>query len=124
MPIYVISDTHGEDIVCPDDCTLIHLGDFTGGKITGGKIKVLVRGNNDSSYYPQFDFIVDGILRNEVYFSHEPQERLPRGAGLNLCGHMHSEPLDDYGYKLKRFHRVLPANELMRLEEALCPQQS
>lgn len=122
--IYVIGDTHGEDIPnkwLQKGDTLIHIGDYEHGMIPDfeGKI-ILIRGNHDASVVEDnFDFIADGILLRGIWFTHEPAVTLPRGASVNICGHTHTNNPDDYGYPLKPFHRILPPNKLMHLDDAV-----
>lgn len=118
--IYLIADTHGKDIVLPLNCkTLVHLGDYEKGKISGDAIKILVKGNHDLSQNEVFDFETDALLLDNIYFTHEPQERLPKGGHYNICGHIHDNDPLDYGFVIKKFHIVLPANKLINLAELM-----
>lgn len=112
--IYVIADTHGQEIHCPNWGTLIHLGDYERGKIYGAGFKVLVRGNHDV-YTEDFDFICEGMHLSHYYLSHVPLERIPAGAYFNLHGHMHGGCYSDYGYCKKEFHIELCPNTLYEL---------
>lgn len=120
--IYLIADTHKSLIPIPNDCDkLIHLGDYVSGEIKEANclMRVLVKGNHDTeaSYSDEFDIEVDALRIGEFYFSHEPMERLPRGAAYNIHGHLHYGGYEDYGYKQKPFHYCLEPNKLYSLEQ-------
>lgn len=115
---YVCGDTHGKDIICPDDCSmLIHLGDWERGGIDGCFPAVLIRGNHDPEKNREFDFTVDGMAIGKYYFSHEPMERLPKGTYINIHGHLHGNKYSDYGYEQKEFHREILPNQFYKLED-------
>lgn len=122
--IYLVADTHGKNIVMPKDChALIHLGDWCGGDILyednliGSPFKILVRGNHDKNVKANiFSLIADGILIDGIWFSHEPVDHLPKGAHLNVHGHLHENDYEDYGYVKKPFHVCLTPNVIYTLE--------
>lgn len=116
MKTYLIADTHDAEIKVPDDCEyLIHLGDEGESKAPECN-NILVKGNH---YNPgnNFSYECDALRIGEFYFSHEPMERLPRGAAYNIHGHLHYGGYEDYGYKQKPFHYCLEPNKLYSLEE-------
>lgn len=122
--IYIITDTHGKDIDIElgKKDVLIHLGDYEHGSMCRFGTKILVKGNHDEGApLDQFDLICNGLLLELKYFgiylTHEPVERLPRGASFNVCGHLHNNDPEDYGYKIKKFHRILKPGELYMIEE-------
>lgn len=118
MAIYIAADSHGCTVILPSDCTLfIHLGDFVSGKIVGGNTKVLIRGNHDHGVHAEFNLECDALRIGENYFTHEPMERLPRGAAYNYHGHIHKGDYSNYGYEEKDFHRLVKPGEIIRLEE-------
>lgn len=119
---YLVADTHGADINIPQDGrALIHLGDWIKGKIAhpGGSILpalILIRGNHDNNVnLEKFDIITDGILIDGIWLSHEPVERLPKGAHLNVHGHLHDNNYEDYGYIKKPFHVCLVPGKFYEL---------
>ena len=114
---YLISDTHGKDITPPKDCdTLIHLGDYVSGNVTGSlTLFISVRGNHDIMI-PEPDFVCDSIMIGEYYLTHQPVDRLPRGAAYNIHGHLHGQPYEDYGFEKKPFHIEILPNKLVSLE--------
>jgi hypothetical protein len=115
--MYLIADTHGQDVKCCGE--LIHLGDCNGSKVLAPQA-ILIRGNHEEKTdFTQFDYICDGLILNNVLFTHEPQERLPKGCHFNICGHLHDDNPDDYGFIKKEFHIILPANKLIKITEIL-----
>jgi predicted phosphodiesterase len=113
--IYLISDTHQKDLKFnfKKEDILIHLGDYDKGEIKGSFKKILIIGNHDNRT-DKFDFACDGLLLKNVWFSHEPSERLPKGAYLNICGHLHNNKFSDYGFEKKKFNKVLEPNKLYK----------
>lgn len=127
--VYIISDTHFEDVDCklmdedwitPEEQvniinqmvhkndTLIHLGDVGNPewikKLKAGH-KVLIMGNHDSSatkFEPYFDEIYQGILfiSEKILLSHEPIYGL-EDICLNIHGHNHS----GYVYECGKFDK-------------------
>jgi calcineurin-like phosphoesterase family protein len=89
------------ETVKPEDL-IIHLGDVQIGKKSDWIMpslpgrKILVRGNHDQQWSNTrwmsagFDFSCDGMLFRNCWLSHEPAEKLPEGAILNLHGHLHN----------------------------------
>jgi predicted phosphodiesterase len=118
---FVCADTHGAKIEFdsePEDL-LIHLGDYEMGEVLTNAKKIIVVGNHDSLPLDQFDFACDGFLKDHIWFTHEPAERLPKGAYWNVCGHIHDGKLNDYGYEKKPWHILLPPNEILNLDKVL-----
>src|SRR5580704_6260614 len=86
------------EIVKPEDM-IIHLGDVQIGKKSDNIIsalpgrKILIRGNHDrqlsNTRWMQagFDFACDGMIFRKCLLTHEPSEKLPEGADLNIHGH-------------------------------------
>jgi len=93
---------------------LIHLGDSEGSKIIAKGKTILIRGNHDIST-KGFDMICDGLMKWHIWFTHEPAERLPKGAHYNIHGHLHGNSYSDYGYEKKKFHIELEPNKLIKL---------
>lgn len=119
--IYVITDTHGTDLLdVPTDCTtLIHLGDYETGLLPDC-YKILVRGNHDNKdSEEEFDLVVDGLMLDHIWFTHEPAFSLPLGAHYNAHGHLHENNYQDYGYINKPFHIRLTPHVFYNLPE-LC----
>lgn len=120
--LFVVGDTHGREVSfesVPED-TLIHLGDWEMGNIKTKARKILIRGNHtDLDPMATFDFICDGLLYNQVWFTHEPAERLPKGAVMNIYGHIHDGKINDYGYEQKSWHLWLPPNEVHLLDKLI-----
>ena len=118
MSIYVASDTHGAKIKFDSnkDDTLIHLGDWERGEVDTEAYKILVSGNHDCFPTEEWDFVCDGFLKDHIWFTHEPAERLPKGAYWNVCGHIHDGKMNDYGYEKKSWHILLPPNEILNLD--------
>lgn len=118
---YVCGDTHGRSIKFdsnPEDL-LIHIGDYEQGEIETNAKKVLIYGNHDLLPVDQFDLACDGLLYKKCWFTHEPAERLPKGAIWNVFGHIHDGKINDYGYEEKSWHVHLPPNEIRKLDELL-----
>lgn len=114
---YIIGDTHGRAIKLqsePEDL-LIHLGDYEQGSIDTAAKKILILGNHDMMSVDLFDFACDGLLFNKIWFTHEPAERLPKGAVWNIYGHIHDGKINDFGYEQKSWHIWLPPNEVHEL---------
>ena len=112
MDTYLIADTHGQKIKCKGH--LIHLGDADESLVSAPGGKMLIRGNHDHTP-KQFDFVCEGMMKWHIWFSHEPAERLPKGAHYNIHGHLHGNKYSDYGYEKKKFHIELPVNKLVKL---------
>ena len=117
--VYLVGDTHGYPIEIKNkDALLIHLGDAEDTEIIGEcRTKILIRGNHDEEtigkcFNETFDLIVDSLVMYDVFFTHEPAERLPKGCCLNIHGHLHDLSYSDYGYEQKPFHIRLIPHEL------------
>lgn len=126
--IWLISDTHGRGInllAVELGDILIHLGDYAYGRVNTNEDiaipMILIKGNHDDILGAEnpFDFVCDGILLDGIWFSHEPVAHLPKGAHLNIHGHLHEDRYEDYGYVKKDFHRRLEPNKLYRLEDII-----
>lgn len=119
--IYVCADTHSRKIEfdATEEDTFIHCGDWEQGEVITKAKKVLVRGNHDIFPPEGWDLVVDGLLIDKYWFTHEPAERLPKGAIYNICGHVHYHNMNDIGYEKKWFHRVLPPNTILTLDKFL-----
>jgi predicted phosphodiesterase len=120
--MYFVADTHGADIRVPKSCTtLIHVGDYVGGHIDAPKdcTLILVRGNHDTEItdYSYFNVVVDGLLVNNMWITHEPAFTLPLGAHMNVHGHLHDNPYEDYGYVKKSFHYLLEPKRMYSMGE-------
>ena len=103
--IFVATNTESRniDFKYDKDDIFVHLGDWEQGNLPD-IYKILISGEKDIFESDQWDVVVDGMLKDKIWFSHEPAERLPKGALWNVCGHI--ENLNDYGYELKPFHIV------------------
>lgn len=114
--LFLITDTHGEDIVLPFGTqTFIHLGDCEQSNIYYPHtpvISILVKGNHDNSTVDPFDIVCDSIVIDTLLFTHEPVERLPKGAHYNVHGHLHADKYEEYGFKKNEFHIRLEPNIL------------
>lgn len=117
--VYVVGDTHGREIKFESeaDDILIHIGDYEQGKINTKAKKILIYGNHDMLPVDEFDFACDGLLFKKIWFTHEPAERLPKGAIMNVFGHIHDGKINDYGYEQKSWHLWLPPNEVHLLDK-------
>lgn len=119
---YVVGDTHGRAVEFksnPEDL-LIHIGDYEQGEIRTDAKRILIYGNHDiMPVDQQFDFACDGLILNKVYFTHEPAERLPKGAIWNVFGHIHDGKINDYGYEQKTWHIWLPPNQVQTLDRVI-----
>lgn len=118
---YVVGDTHGRGIKFksePEDL-LIHIGDYEQGDIETDAQKVIILGNHDTLPVDKFDFACDGLLFKGIWFTHEPAERMPKGAKWNVCGHVHYHNMNDCGYEKKWFHIVLPPNQILLLDKVI-----
>lgn len=116
---YIVGDTHGRKIDFnsePDDL-LIHLGDYEEGEVKTSAKRILIIGNHDDRPLDQFDIACDGLLYKKIWFTHEPAERLPKGAIWNIFGHIHDGKINDYGYEQKSWHVWLPPNEIHDLDK-------
>lgn len=117
--IYFVADTHGESIIWPirHGDTLIHVGDYVSGPMPPFIKKILVRGNHDSpEAEAAFLFACDGLLIENLWITHEPVERLPKGAHINVCGHLHDNHWPDYGFERKPFHFLLKPGEVYDID--------
>jgi calcineurin-like phosphoesterase family protein len=92
-------------MVRPEDI-LIHLGDVGIDKAEGPEgfmklvrewpgTKWLVRGNHDTKsalWYTEhgFHFAADAVLFRGAWLTHKPSAELPKGAHVNLHGHLHN----------------------------------
>lgn len=126
MKTFIVGDTHSGSIEFeskPED-TLIHLGDYIQGEVKTKAKKILIIGNHDEMDTDGFDLACHGLLLNQIWFTHEPAERLPKGAKWNICGHVHYHNMNDCGYEKKWFHMVLPPNQIVELDRFIFEQQA
>jgi calcineurin-like phosphoesterase family protein len=120
---------HWRKRVGPADL-VIHLGDviFSSAGSTLAEImgqlpgtKVLVRGNHDG--HPQewwrergFAIVVNEMVIGDVLFTHIPAKSLPAGCVMNVCGHVHNNPIDisikHDALDFHPWHRVLALEEM------------
>ena len=121
MSTFVVADTHGTRIEFESNFEdlLIHLGDWERGEIKTKAKKILISGNHDMFSTNEWDFVCDGLLLDHIWYTHEPAERMPKGSHYNICGHLHDNDMNDFGYEKKPWHIVLPANEILDLEKVL-----
>ncbi len=121
MSIFVVADTHSRkiDFRATKEDVLIHCGDWERGEVITDAFRVLVLGNHDIFPTDPWDFVCDGFLYKHIWFTHEPAERLPKGAYFNVCGHIHDGRMNDYGFEEKSWHLLLPPNEIHNLEKLM-----
>lgn len=83
--------------------------------------KILVRGNHDSgrsvSWFLEHGFaaVMDGMVINGAYLTHEPAHTLPTGCIMNIHGHLHDDGHRMGDYQLQPFN-VLLSLELMKYQ--------
>jgi predicted phosphodiesterase len=116
--IYLISDTHSNkiELKATKDDVLIHLGDWEQGEVNTEAFKILVSGNHDMFPTDKWDFVCDGFLKDHIWYTHEPAERLPKGAYWNIHGHVHYHNMNDCGYEKKWFHLNIEPNTIFNLD--------
>jgi predicted phosphodiesterase len=123
--IYIISDTHSNkiELKATKDDILIHLGDWEQGEVKTDAFKVLVSGNHDMFPTDCWDFVCDGFLVNHYWFTHEPADRMPKGAYWNVHGHTHYQNMNDFGYEKKSWHFTVPPNQILDFERFIFEQK-
>ena len=99
------------DMVQPED-EIIHLGDVIFGSKKSGLVDLLaslpgikhhIRGNHDKKspdYYVDSGFTTSAnfFVRDQIYFSHRPEQVLRPGCKINIHGHVHNAQPREYHY--------------------------
>lgn len=113
-----------QEMIQPEDL-VIHIGDVAiGNRRTVKDIMaelpgtwMLVMGNHDTMHSKNwwirngFAFACDAMVYNDVWFTHEPSNDLPKGCKWNIHGHLHNWALKDGRQPFAKPHQLLFAVE-------------